>query len=166
MSVINDGPWARLLLTSSSITEAATATDSIKLPQANCEPNMGYFSQTAPDACKLCDTISCMMGPIDPNTAIRGRRETVVALSTVLWLRSPSMVKDVTTTVELASPAKYLKMVQLARPVAKPMLRQQMTIDQRPRSVTCRLPTLSAMYPQNIPVMPPSAYAESNMLRR
>jgi len=127
---------------------------------------MGYFSQTAPDDRKLCDTISCMIGPIDPNSAIRGSRETLLALSPVFWLRSPNIVRVVTNTVELANPAKYLKIVQPAKSVAKPILRQQMTIPHRPMSVTRRLPILSAMYPQNMPVVPPNAYAESRMLRR
>ena len=76
------------------------------------------------------------------------------------------MVRVVTKTVELAKPAKYLNIVQLARSVAKPILRQQMNMLHRPKSVTRRLPILSAMYPQNIPVVPPNAYADSNMLRR
>lgn len=105
----------------------------------------------------LSETIPCIIGPIDPHSAIRGSLATFLALSMVFSLKSPIIVSVVTTTVELATPAMYLKIVQLARSVANPMLRQQANIAHSPRSVTRRRPIRSERYPQNRPVVPPNA---------
>jgi hypothetical protein len=107
-----------------------------------------------------------MSGPMDPARASKGSRATFLDLSSDDVLRSPSMVRVVQRIVELTMPAKKRKMVQLARLVANPMLKQQMTMLQSPMSVTRRLPIRSARYPQNRPVVPPKAYAHSRILRR
>jgi hypothetical protein len=89
-----------------------------------------------------------------------------LARSAGLALKSPIIVKVVTMIVELANPAKNLKMVQLPSSVAKPMLKQHTNMLHRPSSATFLLPILSAKNPQNMPVVPPKAYAQSKMDRR
>ena len=110
--------------------------------------------------------MSCMIGPMEPPREIVGSRATFFALSSADVLRSPIMVRVVQTIAELTMPAMKRKIVQLTRLVAKPMLRQHANILQSPMSVTRLLPIRSARYPQNRPVVPPNAYAQSSILRR
>jgi hypothetical protein len=100
------------------MTVATTAIRSTRPPHAISELSEGYFSQSVPEALKLSKTMPRTMGPIDPQRAMKGNLATFFDLSAELVLKSPIIVNVVITMAELASPAKNLKIVQLARSVA------------------------------------------------